>query len=88
MPRIGYQIGKAAVGSSELAVREAASECVASLSYDIEREQVNCTFQKRGTYTYFNVSPDVFAEWNNASSRGTYFNLYIRGRYEYDRLSY
>jgi hypothetical protein len=87
MPRIGYQIGKAAVSSKELEPRSHPSECVAALSYDFEREQAICHFEKRGSYVYLGVEPDVFAEWNNASSRGTYFNLYIRGRYDYERIS-
>ena len=86
--KIGYKIGGAKVASRELAQREHTSEAVASLEYDIERQVVTCTFHQRGTYNYFDVSPDVYAEWNNAGSRGTYFNLYIRERYEYDRLSF
>jgi hypothetical protein len=85
---IGYQIGKATVRSGELEPLSHPSDCVASLSYDFDREQVTCHFHKRGSYTYFNVEPQTFAEWNNAGSRGTYFNLYIRDRYEFERISY
>ena len=88
MARIGYSISKLRVRSSELAQKEYPSECVAALKYDEEGQVVTCTFHKRGTYDYFDVDPGVFAEWNQAGSRGTYFNLYIRGRYEYDRLSF
>ncbi len=85
--RIGYAIGKATVGSKSLAHREHESEAIASLSYDIERQVMTCTFHQRGTYDYFDVDPTVAAEWNQAGSRGIYFNLYIKDRYEYDRIS-
>ncbi len=88
MARIGYAIGKGTVSSKQLEPKQADSDCVASLSYDPENEQVICHFHKRGSYTYFNVSPQVFAEWNEAGSRGTYFNLYIRDTYQYERISY
>lgn len=87
MPRIGYVPGKFGVRSSDLEPKSHPSECVASLSYDIENRQAICHFEKRGSYVYFDVDEGTFAEWNTAGSRGTYFNLYIRGRYEYDKLS-
>ena len=85
--RIGYKIGKAIVGSKELLPRAHESEAIASLEYDIERQVVTCTFHQRGTYNYFDVEPQVYSEWNLAGSRGIYFNLYIRDRYEYDRIA-
>ena len=71
----------------ELIPRQHPSECVAELEYDLESQQVICVFHKRGTYMYFDVPPDVFADWNTASSRGTYFNLYIRENYQYERVA-
>jgi len=85
--KIGYRIGKSTVGSYSLTPRQHESDAIASLEYDIERQVVTCAFHQRGSYNYFDVEPQVFAEWNHAGSRGTYFNLYIRERYEYDRLS-
>ena len=85
--KLGYKIGGSRVGSNELTPRHHESDAIASLEYDIERQVVTCTFHQRGSYNYFDVGPQVFAEWNAAGSRGTYFNLYIRERYEYDRLS-
>ncbi len=85
--KIGYKIGGSQVGSRSLVPREHESECVQSLEYDIERQQMTVHFNKRGSYTYFDVDPQVFAEFNLSAERGAYFNLYIRDRYEYDRLS-
>lgn len=86
--RLGvYSPGKSRVSSKEIASRPWESECVASLEYDAERLQATCHFHKRGSYTYFDVDPGTFAEWNQAGSRGTYFNMYIRERYEFERIS-
>jgi hypothetical protein len=70
----------------ELQQIEQGSEAIARLDYDVNAERVTCEFVKRGTYEYYNVSPQEFAAWNTAGSRGTYFNLYIRGRYDYERI--
>ena len=81
-----FATGKRVVGSKELIPREHESTAIASLNYDIEHAQMTIEFQERGTYTYFDVEPDTFQEFNAAGMRGTYFNLYIRGKYEYERI--
>ncbi len=83
---IGYAIGKLPVHSGELGSKAWESECVASLEYDFERQQATCHFHKRGSYTYFDFDAGTFAEWNQSSSRGTFFNLYVRDRYDYERV--
>jgi hypothetical protein len=70
----------------ELAPRAWESECVASLEYDLESQKATVHFMKRGSYAYFDVPPEEYANFNNAGSRGTYFNLYVRDRYEYERI--
>jgi hypothetical protein len=75
-------------GSALLEPKEHGSECVRSLEYDIDRQQLTVHFWKRGSYTYFDVPAWLFGEFNNASSRGTYFNLYFRDAgYSYDRIA-
>jgi hypothetical protein len=85
--RIGYKIGKQSVPSNTLNPNDWLSECVDVLEYDNERQQLTVHFVMRGSYVYFDVEPDVYMEFNNAGSRGQYFNLYIKGRYSYERLS-
>ncbi len=85
-PKIGYRIGKQNVPSGSLAPKSHDSECVASLSYDVENQQATCHFHERGSYVYFDIEPDVFMEWNNAGSRGQYLNLYIKGKYSYEKI--
>jgi lysyl-tRNA synthetase class 2 len=71
----------------ELKPREHGSECVDSLEYDLEHQQMTVHFNKRGSYVYFDVPPEEYAAFNTAGSRGTYFNLYIRDKYsDYERL--
>lgn len=81
-----YHYRQLPTGSRELEPKKQESDCVNSLEYDEEHQQMTVHFNKRGSYTYFDVEPYVFAEFNNAGSRGTYFNLYVRDRYEYERI--
>lgn len=85
--RIGYSLGKLRLSSRELEQKAWDSDCVRELEYDVERQQMTVHFMKRGSYTYFDVDPWTFGEFNNAGSRGTYFNLYIRGRFSYERVA-
>lgn len=64
------------------------SECVAAIEYDHEAEDLIIHFQKRGSYVYHSFPKWAFSEFNNAGSRGTYFNLYIRNAgYSYERVA-
>lgn len=75
------------VFGSDLKPKDQQSSAISSLSYDIEDQQVECVFNARGTYVYYDVPPETFAEWNGAGSRGTYFNLYIRDRFSFERIA-
>lgn len=74
------------VSSRQLVPRKEESECVASLEYDIEEEQLTVNFVKRGSYVYYDFPPEEFANFNGSSQRGAYFNLYIRDKYSFERL--
>ena len=67
------------------------SECVATTNFTPETQldgTLVITFQKRGTYKYYNFPVDEWLLFNNAASRGTYFNLYIKDRgYSYERIA-
>ena len=84
--RVGQHTGIFPVRIKNLEPQAKESECVESLQYDFEKEILTIVFVKRGTYTYYNFPPAEFENFNLASSRGTYFNLYIRNAgYEYER---
>jgi hypothetical protein len=63
------------------------STCVARATYDDTSETLTIAFQKRGTYRYFNFSLAEYINFAEASSRGQYFNLYIRDQYPYERVN-
>lgn len=64
------------------------STCVASLDYDELEQILTIEFQERGTYIYRNFPLDEWLLFNGSSSRGEYFNLYIRNSaYEYERIA-
>ena len=66
--------------------RDWVSECVDVLEYDETLLEMTVHFVMRGSYIYKGVEPQIYAEFNNAGSRGVYFNLYIRGNYESQRV--
>lgn len=64
------------------------SMCIESLGeYNPETGDMIVNFQQRGSYRYFNVPIEVFVEFGGAYSMGTYFNLYIRDQYSFERIS-
>lgn len=62
------------------------SMCVESIDYDWESNDLTVNFQQRGSYVYHGVSLETFSEFGSAYSMGTYFNLYIRDQYSYERV--
>lgn len=64
-----------------------ASTCVADLEYEVETATLTVIFQKRGTYAYHDVPIDEFVLFAGAGSPGTYFNLYIRDQYSFERVA-
>lgn len=63
------------------------SRCVMDLSYDPEQEKMTLEFVKRGTYVYDEVPLDVYVDFAQATSQGTYFNLYIRDKFSFERVA-
>jgi KTSC domain len=62
------------------------SMCVDSLDYDELTEDLTVVFQERGTYLYHGVPLNIFVEFGASYSMGTYFNLYIRDQYSFERI--
>lgn len=69
------------------------STCVQTFDYNLLEQTLDITFPGtggrggRGTWRYFNFPLDEFAIFAQASSLGTYFNLYIKDRYSYERIA-
>ena len=63
------------------------SRCVANVEYDPIISEMIIEFVERGTYKYKNVGISDYVDFETAASQGTYFNLYIRDKYEYERVA-
>ena len=87
MTRIGYHPERLAIRPADVKPKETKSSCIASVSYDEDAEQLTIEFFERGTYTYYDFPIHDWLEFNGASSRGTYFNMYIRDRFECERIA-
>lgn len=62
------------------------STCVADVTYDPISSEMTIVFRERGTYKYKDVPIDVYTDFETAGSQGSYFNDYIRPKYEYERV--
>jgi KTSC domain len=63
------------------------STTLATVAYDVERAILELEFCDRSVYRYFGVPKDVHFALLLASSKGSYFNRSIRGRFACTRLS-
>jgi hypothetical protein len=63
------------------------SECTKTISYDSVTQELTIEFQARGTYKYDGVPSEEYLGLKGAASHGTYFNLYIRDRYSFERIA-
>jgi hypothetical protein len=62
------------------------STTLASACYDHRRLQLQVKFRDGTRYTYAAVTPALFRDLIGASSKGKFFNQYIRDRFSYARL--
>jgi hypothetical protein len=64
------------------------STAIQRIDYDSAKRELFVTFVPTGkTYVYFGVPADVYRAFREASSRGQYFNFYIRDRYIYREIA-
>jgi KTSC domain len=59
---------------------------IAEISYDRMRARLTVTFANGRTYEYIDVPAEVVASFQSAFSKGTFFNSYIRDRYDFKEL--
>lgn len=75
--------------------RQVESQCVESFDYDLPSQTLTITFPGssfgahggRGVYRYTSFPLDEFVLFEGSSSKGTYFNLYIKDRYPTERIA-
>lgn len=63
------------------------STSLAAATYDDHRGQLQLDFRDGACYAYSGVSPKLFHDLLCATSKGSFFNRYIRGRFPYAKLS-
>jgi hypothetical protein len=59
------------------------SSVIADFEYEPELARFTVTFTTGRVYEYFMVPPDVAASFQDARSKGTFFNTKIRDRYAF-----
>ena len=63
------------------------STAVRSIHYNAEREQLQITFVSGRAYVYLNVPESVYAAFTSSTSKGAFFNRFIRDRYKFRELA-
>jgi hypothetical protein len=65
------------------------STVIAAMQYNDQAQTLTIVYRgKRGTYRYYNVTPEEYGEFRSAHSKGTYLNQVFKGRqHPYERLS-
>jgi len=63
------------------------STTLATVAYDEVRNLLQLEFRSHAIYQYWGVPPIVHQALLGASSKGSYFNQVIRGRFPYMRVS-
>lgn len=54
--------------------------------YSEDKEVLTITFTTNRTYKYKNVPEKIYNQFSKATSKGLYFNLKIRDKYEYKEV--
>lgn len=62
------------------------SDVIHSIAYDEETRTLEIRFHETGAYRYYEVTPEVVEEFLDATSKGQYFNDYIRDTYLFTKL--
>jgi len=60
---------------------------IAAIHYDRARERLTVTFATDRVYEYVDVPREVAAGFQSAFSKETFFNGYIRDRYDFRELT-
>lgn len=61
-----------------------ASSAIARVEYNAFARELLVVFTTGRIYTYFGVSPEVYDQFGRALSKGAFFNLMIRDKYEFE----
>ena len=59
---------------------------LAAVAYDDRHGELKLDFRDGARYTFSGVAPELFRNLLRATSKGSFFNRYIRGRFPYAKL--
>lgn len=62
------------------------STTLTAVAYDDRRGELQLDFFDGARYVYSGVAPELFRDLLSATSKGSFFNRYIRGRFPYGKL--
>jgi len=62
------------------------SSVVAEMIYDDETEILRIIFVSGMAYDYKKVPLEVYEAMKASGSKGTFFNQYIKGKYDFDKV--
>lgn len=62
------------------------SKVIADIDYDRKSQGLKVTFVSGRTFEYIDVPAEVAASFQSAFSKGTFFNGYIRDRYDFREI--
>ena len=63
------------------------STAIADIEYDNERARLTVAFTTGRIYEYVDVPVEVAASFQSAFSKGSFFNGYIRDRYDFREVT-
>jgi hypothetical protein len=63
-----------------------ASSNIASVGYDAPYETLEVEFQNGTVYQFYNIPQGIYEQFMGASSKGQFFNVYIKNAYPYSRV--
>lgn len=61
------------------------STAVEHIGYDDAAGELHVTFVGGGAYTYYEVPKQVYTAFRATSSKGQFFNAFIKDRYDFRR---
>ncbi len=62
------------------------STAFAEIGYSFSQEILYVSFRNSGNYHYYDVPQDLFNDFLHAYSKGKFYNAYIKGQYESERI--
>ncbi len=64
------------------------SSVIASMKYDPGLSQLRIRFVSGVVYNYKNVPEQVFKEMKAATSKGSFLNHHIKGKYQFEKIEH